>query len=112
MGMQLIINGKDAITDPSAEDLAKALMRLETEHSLALEDTARRRGEDSWYLQTLREEESLWLLEYQAGSLERDHYEVPSGVGQIETLIRVFKAYLAGDERGWRDLFDWVRQEF
>jgi len=105
MAMTLEIQGKRQILDPSLHEIETAVksMTLTDDCFLILS-----RGEDGFtYIQAMLEDNSLWTVEYQDGSLEK-HFQA-SNV-DTKRVVTMFLAFAGGDET-WRDAAQWTRTE-
>ncbi|MCC9602315.1 hypothetical protein LOC67_17305 [Stieleria sp. JC731] len=101
--MNLNVNDSKLISSPSQEVVLEALQNLGIEEYAILE------SKEEVYVQTRRDDESAWCLEYRNGS-EDEHYGIDPDSTTIEDVCQAFAAFLNGEDLA--PLFDWETVNF
>ena len=102
--MQLTLEDDTIIAEPTKESLDASLRTLRIPGcTFAVLD-----AQADFYMQTARNDDGSFVLEYQEGKLDQ-HYEVPYFV-DIEDVIEAFSSFLAMDNK-WREKFEWKKVE-
>lgn len=102
--MILNVNDDKAFATPTDAQLQSELADLQNDAFLILSRT------DEEYLQTYREEDGSFEVEYRDGSCDR-HYRAESAGLDLQGLQRVFAAYFNG-EPAWKASLSWEKVEF
>jgi hypothetical protein len=98
--MRLESESEKPIDNPTPEQLEQVLRSLRLPgNSFAILGTT-----PSVYMQTARNEDGSFHVEYQEGALDK-HYRMRSPC-PIADVIDVFKRYLVGD-KSWRSKYEW-----
>lgn len=102
--MMLNINDDRYCEAPTLVALEDALL------GIAPEEFAILNVSEQHYLQTYRNEDDTFVLEYRAGSPEA-HFESVEPIDNLAQLVRVFSLYLQEDS-AWKSLIDWQPVKF
>lgn len=105
--MKLEICGVREITDPTAEEIEREIMGLDTNASDAILILV---APDGRFVQTAGDAKVGFQLEYQDGGLDRHYSAVGESVG-AELVIKVFVAFAAG-ENSMDELTNWEKLDF
>ncbi|OYP38928.1 hypothetical protein [Rhodopirellula sp. MGV] len=101
--MHLNVNDSQLINTPDRKGIRDALINLDVEGYAILE-----RAEEV-YVQTRRDDETSWCLEYRDGSEER-HFGIDPETTTLDDVCKAFEAFFDGDDLA--PLFDWEVIDF
>lgn len=99
--MDLNINDERKLAKSKLNDetMLKALQLL------GIDEFAVLAKEDQRYVQTFRESEDEFALEYRAGS-NKEHFEASAPVA-LDVIEAAFVAYMGGDFDAWKSAVEW-----
>jgi hypothetical protein len=102
--MILNINDDRYFESPTLSTLEEELQKLRPEEFAILA------AGDQHYIQTCRNEDDTFVLEYRDGSPDA-HFGAVEPIDDLADVVRAFSLYSLGDSQ-WKSLRDWHRVEF